>query len=208
VNPRLYERRRRSLCRRPCTGNAGQRRAYTGMSSTWISAASQYAQVARVAGQYVVDRRYLHSGEQRETSACRPRPPSQIWATTPPLVTGGRPASRSRLIRAATSRSPRPAARNAPASKTGIRPPPVRHPPAPKATSSRARPRSLAATLTVLKPAAGNYRPWKRGSRLSMKAWAASRWSSVSAVCTWCVTSRSMQSASSPPAARFRFSFM
>ncbi len=52
------------------------------------------------------------------------------------------------------------------------------------------------------------YRPWKRGSRLSMKAWAASRWSSVSPVCTWWVTSRSMQSASSPVTARLRFSFM
>ena len=51
-------------------------------------------------------------------------------------------------------------------------------------------------------------RPRNCGSRLSTKARAASRWSSVNAVCVWCVTSRSMQSPRSPVTARFRFSFM
>ena len=51
---------------------------------------------------------------------CRPLPPRQTWATTPPLVTGERPARRSRLIGATTSRLPRSTATNAPASSTSI----------------------------------------------------------------------------------------
>ncbi|HEY6310762.1 MAG TPA: hypothetical protein VIY52_08130 [Streptosporangiaceae bacterium] len=57
----------------------------------------------------------------RAMGTCRPLPPRQTWATTPALVTGERPARRSRLISAATSRLPRSAATNAPASSTSIR---------------------------------------------------------------------------------------
>jgi hypothetical protein len=60
----------------------------------------------------------------RAGGACRPVPPRQTWATTPPLVTGTRPARRSRLTRTTTSRSPRSAATNAPASSTSITLPP------------------------------------------------------------------------------------
>jgi hypothetical protein len=68
----------------------------------------------------------------RASWACRPCRPRQTWAATPPLVTGTRPASRSRFTGAATSRSPRSAASNAPASSTSITPNP-RPPPAPGA---------------------------------------------------------------------------
>ncbi len=51
-------------------------------------------------------------------------------------------------------------------------------------------------------------RPWKVGSRLSTKAWAALRWSSLWPQWMWWVTSRSMQSIRSAPlAARLMFSF-
>jgi len=54
----------------------------------------------------------------RATGTCRPVPPRHTWATTPPWLTGTRSARRSRLISAATSRSPRSTATNAPASST------------------------------------------------------------------------------------------
>jgi hypothetical protein len=52
------------------------------------------------------------------SGTCLPSPPRQTCATTPPQVTGGLPARRSRLTRATTSRSPRSTATNAPASRT------------------------------------------------------------------------------------------
>src|SRR5262249_58450255 len=52
------------------------------------------------------------------TGTWRPAPPRHTWATTPPWLTGTRPARRSRLIRATTSRSPRSTATTAPASST------------------------------------------------------------------------------------------
>src|SRR5262245_2605605 len=52
------------------------------------------------------------------TGTCRPAPPRHTCATTPPWLTGTRPACRSRLISATTSRSPRSTATNAPASST------------------------------------------------------------------------------------------
>src|SRR5262249_35336972 len=54
----------------------------------------------------------------RATGTCRPAPPRHTWATTPPWLTGTRPARRSRLISATTSRSPRSTATNAPASSS------------------------------------------------------------------------------------------
>ena len=50
----------------------------------------------------------------RATGTWRPRPPRQTCATTPPLVTGTRPASRSRFTSATTPRSPRPPRRTPP----------------------------------------------------------------------------------------------
>ena len=54
------------------------------------------------------------------TGTCLPCPPRHTWARTAPLVSGASPSRRSRLTRARTSRFPRSAATNAPASKISI----------------------------------------------------------------------------------------
>src|SRR5947209_14890355 len=73
-----------------------------------------------------------------------------------------------------------------------------------KVTAAPRRP-SLRSLIPYSSP---DQRPLNVGSRLSTKAFAASRGSAVVPVWTWWVTSRSEHSASSPFTARLRFSFI